>query len=231
MGRNIYRSFAYINRGLFKMPQTSSESKPTTSQIGLEESAPRTINAFTIFRIAFGLVWVIDGIMKFVWLQPSDVVNLVQGAGQGQPSWLQPWYNFWIASVASAPASFLYGIGAIELALGFALVIGFLRKTAYLGGVVLSLMIWSIDEGFGGPYGPGATDIGAAIMYAFLFVGIIILERSADYNKYSLDVLIVRSWDAWRHISELYSKKQASSRRFRVRSPQARPLTIPQTTM
>ena len=124
----------------------------------------RSITAFTTFRIAFGIVWVIDGLMKFVWLQPFDVIDLVQGAGQGQPGWLQPWYNFWIVSVTSAPAAFLYGIGTIELALGFALVIGLLRKTAYLGGIILSLMIWSIDEGFGGPYGLGATDIGAAIM-------------------------------------------------------------------
>ena len=168
----------------------------------------KSITAFTAFRIAFGIVWVIDGLMKFVWLQTSDVIDLVQGAGQGQPAWLQPWYNFWIASVTSAPSAFLYGIGTIELALGFALVIGFLRKTAYLGGIILSLMIWTIDEGFGGPYGPGATDIGAAIMYAFVFVGIIIFERSADYGNYSLDILLVRRWNTWRRISELYSEKK-----------------------
>ncbi len=44
------------------------------------------------------------------------------------------------------------------------------------GGILLSLMIWSIVEGFGGPYGPGSTDVGAAIMYAFIFVAIIIVE-------------------------------------------------------
>jgi uncharacterized membrane protein YphA (DoxX/SURF4 family) len=173
----------------------------------------RSLNAVTLFRIAFGIVWLIDGVMKFVWLQPSDVIKLVQGASQGQPAWLQPWFNFWISSVTSAPAAYLYGIGLIELALGFALVIGLLRKSAYFGGIILSLMIWAIDEGFGGPYGPGATDIGAAIMYVFIFVAIIIVERSANYGQYSLDALIERKLNGWRHLSEFYDERQNSSKR------------------
>jgi hypothetical protein len=100
--------------------------------------------------------------------------------------------------------AFLHGIGLIELSLGLALVIGFLRKTVYLCGIVLSLMIWSIVEGFGGPYGPGSTDVGAAIMYAFIFVAIIIVERSSNYSKYSLDALIERELSGRKHLAELY---------------------------
>jgi hypothetical protein len=77
--------------------------------------------------------------------------------------------------VASVPRALLYSPGVFELAL----VTGFLRKTAYLAGIMLSLMIWAIEEGFGGPYGPGSADIGAAIMYAFVLIAIIIVERSA----------------------------------------------------
>ena len=108
----------------------------------------RFLNAITLFRIAFGIVWLIDGAMKFVWLQPSDVIKLVQVAGHGQSGWLQPWFNFWMSSMGSAPGAYLYGIGLMELALGLALVIGFLRKSAYFGGVILSLMIWATVEGF-----------------------------------------------------------------------------------
>lgn len=149
----------------------------------------------------------IDAAMKFIWVQPSDVVSMVTGAAQGQPGYVHQFYSFWISSVTYNPTAFLYGIGTIEMALGFALVVGFLRKTAYIGGIVLAIMIWAVDEGFGGPYGPGSTDIGAAIMYALVFAGIVILERSANYGRYSLDALIVRKWNAWRHVSELYSEK------------------------
>lgn len=163
----------------------------------------RSLSAVTLFRIAFGIVWMIDAVMKFTWLQPSDVIKLAQGAGQGQPTWLQPWYNFWISSVTSAPTTFLYAIGGFELALGIALITGFMRKTAYFVGIMLSLMIWAIAEGFGGPYGLGSKDIGAAIMYAFVFVAIIIMERNAKYGKYSLDSLIKKKVNGWKHLSEL----------------------------
>jgi nitrite reductase (NO-forming) len=176
----------------------------------------RSLSAVTLFRIAFGIVWLLDGLMKFTWLQSSDVIKLAQGAGQSQPTWLHPWYNFWIASVTSAPTAFLYSTGVFELALGVALIVGFLRKTAYLAGIMLSLMIWAIDEGFGGPYGPGSTDIGAAIMYVFVFVAIIIAERSVKHDKYSLDALIERKLNGWRHLSELYNENQISSKRPRL---------------
>ena len=92
------------------------------------------------------------------------------------------------------------------------MVLGFLRKSAYLCGIMLSLMIWSIAEGFGGPYGPGSTDVGVAIMYAFIFFAIIIVERSSNYNKYSLDVLIERKLNGWKHLAEFYEDKSFSTR-------------------
>jgi nitrite reductase (NO-forming) len=171
-----------------------------------------SLSAVTLFRIAFGIVWLVDGAIKFLWLQPSDVIKLVQNASQGQPAWLHPWYNFWTASLTSTPTAFLHGIGLIELSLGCALVLGFLRKSAYLCGIMLSLMIWSIVEGFGGPYGPGSTDVGAAIMYAFIFVAIIVVERSSNYNRYSLDVLIERKLNGWKHLAEFYEDKSSSTR-------------------
>jgi hypothetical protein len=78
-------------------------------------------------------------------------------------------------------------------------------------------MIWSIVEGFGGPYGPGSTDVGAAIMYAFIFAAFIIVERSSNYSKYSLDALIERKlngWklNGWKHLAEFYEDKSSSTR-------------------
>jgi hypothetical protein len=43
------------------------------------------------------------------------------------------------------PITLLYSTGGFELAS----VTGFFRKTAYLAGIMLSLMIWAIEEGFG----------------------------------------------------------------------------------
>jgi uncharacterized membrane protein YphA (DoxX/SURF4 family) len=164
----------------------------------------RSLGAFTAFRIAFGLVWLIDGLTKFTFLQPSDIVNMVQSAGQGQPSWLQPWFNFWLNSVTSSPTAVYYSIGMIEILLGLVLIAGFLRKPVYIVGILWSLIIWAIPEGFGGPYASGSsTDIGAAVIYAFVFVAMIIAERGAKYGDYSLDALIIRRWNKWKRLSEL----------------------------
>lgn len=153
-------------------------------------------------RVAFGLVWIIDGTMKFVWLQPSDVVNLVQTAGQGQPSWLAPWYNFWVSTISSNASFMLYGVGLWELILGVTLVFGLMRKLSYLSGILLSLLIYGIDEGFGGPYGPGSTDIGAAIIYVFVYVTLIALESTAASNRLTLDSVIEKRSKVWRRIAE-----------------------------
>jgi uncharacterized membrane protein YphA (DoxX/SURF4 family) len=42
-------------------------------------------------------------------------------------------------------------VGLAELVLGIALVFGLMRKLSYLSGIFLSLLIWTVDEGFGGP--------------------------------------------------------------------------------
>src|SRR5205807_3726447 len=82
--------------------------------------------------------------------------DLIKSAGQ--PAWLQPWFNFWYNATVGNAAPFVYGIALLEVSLGVALVLGLVRKLAYIGGLILSLLIWAIPEGFGGPYGPGSTD-------------------------------------------------------------------------
>ncbi|MGO9644287.1 MAG: DoxX family protein [Candidatus Bathyarchaeia archaeon] len=156
-----------------------------------------------LLRIGFGFVWVIDGMMKFVYMVPSDVVDMVQASGQGQPSWLGGWFNFWLGLVSANPSIIMYAVGVLELLLGFALILGFMRKIAYLAGIFLSLMIWSVDEGFGGPYGPGSTDIGAAVMYAFVFFALLIIDASYAPNKYSLDAIIETRKEWWSKLAEL----------------------------
>ena len=160
----------------------------------------------TFLRVLFGFIWVLDGVMKFAYLVPSDVPVLVQGAGQGQPDWLVPWFNFWSGLVSADPSLFLYGIGALELAVGIFLVVGLMRKTIYVGGIALSLMIWAVDEGFGGPYGPGATDVGAAVMYAVVFFALMVVDAYGGWNRYSLDAIIERHIRSWRKLAEIGEK-------------------------
>jgi len=154
----------------------------------------------SFIRIILGIVWLIDGSLKF---QPGFVDSfsgLIKSAGQ--PGWLQPWFNFWYNVTVGNAAPFVYGIGILEISLGVALVLGVVRKFAYLGGLILSLLIWAVPEGFGGPYGPGSTDIGTGIAYSFVFLSLIMINAMSGTSKYSLDYLIERRFPSWKRVAE-----------------------------
>ncbi len=122
-----------------------------------------------LLRIAFGLVWLIDA--QFKW-RPAFVDHLasyLSGALPGQPVAIQTWIHLWIDVVNVNPVAFAYLVALAETALALALIFGLFSNLAFLGGALLALMIWTTAEGFGGPYVVGSTDIGAAIIYVFVF--------------------------------------------------------------
>jgi len=163
----------------------------------------RHVNSLKSFiRIFLGIVWLIDGYLKFSPGLVDSFPDLVRSAGDGQPTWLQPWFNFWSSVTTGNAALFVYTTGMLEVALGVALVLGFMRKIAYLGGIIFSLFIWAIPEGFGGPYGPGSTDIGTGIIYSFVFLSLVIINTISGPSKYSLDFLLERKYPFWKRLAE-----------------------------
>jgi nitrite reductase (NO-forming) len=154
----------------------------------------------SFIRIILGIVWLMDGYLKFSPGLVDSFPALIKS--EGQPAWLQPWFNFWSSVTSANAAPFVYSIGTLEVALGFALVLGFARKIAYIGGMILSLLIWAIPEGFGGPYGPGSTDIGTGVIYSFLFLSLIIINTISGPSKYSLDFLLERKYPFWKRVAE-----------------------------
>jgi len=159
----------------------------------------------TLLRVSFGIVWMIDGALKF---QPGfSMLDNIQGAASGAPGWLAPWFNFWIQMTKINPTFFTYSIGAIELALAIGLILGFLRKIVYIVGFLYSLVVWSVPEAFGTPYGPGSTDIGAGIIYAFVFFLLMIVNAAFGPSRLSLDYLIEKRLPNWRRLAEIHSPR------------------------
>lgn len=95
----------------------------------------------TVMRIVFGIVWLVDGLFKFQPGLADQLPEMVLSAGQRQPAWLQPWFNLWYTQVSTNPALLVNLTGTFEVALGLALIFGFMRKIAYIGGFILSLFI------------------------------------------------------------------------------------------
>jgi nitrite reductase (NO-forming) len=63
-------------------------------------------------------------------------------------------------------------------------------------------MIWATAEGFGGPYQSGSTDIGAAIIYSFVFVALLIADRPGP-DPYSVDAYLETRISWWSRIAEV----------------------------
>ncbi len=156
----------------------------------------------SFIRIIFGFVWLIDGLLKFQPDMISVFPQLVTNAGLGQPMWLYPWFSFWSGVVSQNPAFWVYLVGIGELCIAAGLILGLLRKMTYLVGVFLSLVIWAIPEGLGGPYGPGSTDIGTGVIYSFVFLLFILISVSYGPSKYSLDRWIEKRIKWWKKLAE-----------------------------
>jgi uncharacterized membrane protein YphA (DoxX/SURF4 family) len=156
-----------------------------------------------ILRIAFGLVWLVDAYLKW---QPAFIdayaKNVAEGAA-GQPSWLRPWFRFWRHMIKLDPHLLAYATAAIETLIAAGLILGLARRTIYVVGVLWSIAIWTIPEGFGGSFLAGATDIGTAVMYAFIFIVLYSLETlPTATGAWSLDHVVERRLPAWRHLAE-----------------------------
>ncbi len=120
----------------------------------------------------FGLVWAIDAWFKW---QPDFINNFTDyltGAQKDQPLLVHHWIGFWINVIKVDPHVFAYLVAIGETAVALGLLLGVFSNLTNLGGVLLSFVIWSTAEGFGGPYQAGSTDIGAAIIYVLVFAGL-----------------------------------------------------------
>lgn len=157
------------------------------------------------FAIVFGLLWVVDGTLKFTSGFVASFPGAVQTAASNAPSWLAGWYSFWETQASGNAAVIVDSVGVLELALGLAVILGVLRKIAYTGGIALSLLIWAVPEGFGGPYsvGSGGTDVGTGVVYALVFVGLIIINATFGPSRWTIDALIERRWPGWMRLAEI----------------------------
>jgi nitrite reductase (NO-forming) len=153
-------------------------------------------------RAAFGIVWAIDALMKWQPGFAAHYVGYLQNASQGQPGWLAPWFQFWLALVTPHVGAFVLATRLVETAIALGLLFGLARKPMYVLGAIFSLLIWSTADGFGGPYTSGATDVGPALVYVLVFFALILFSRQEGPTPYSVDYYLERRWPAWQRVAE-----------------------------
>lgn len=154
-------------------------------------------------RMLFGFAWGIDAALKLIPDTPFWFSERVLAASIGQPAWLSGWYSFWVVQSQQYAALDVSVVAFLEFALSASLLLGFLRKPAYLGGIGLSLLIWAIPEGFGGPFELGTFDIGVGVIYAIAFVFLLVLDAEPSARVGTLDGLLERRWPGWARWAEV----------------------------
>jgi uncharacterized membrane protein YphA (DoxX/SURF4 family) len=97
-------------------------------------------------RVSFGIIWLIDAVLKWLPGFRSGYMDAIMGEAQGQPGWLKPWFDFWISFQHPRVTVFAYLVAIAETLIALALIAGFARKLTYLSAIVFSLLIWG-DRG------------------------------------------------------------------------------------
>ena len=176
-----------------RSPETLSSTSSTTS--------------LAAFRMVFALVWLVDATLKWLPGFRSGFSSMLDHAASGQPAWLRPWFDLWTDMPHGMATAMAYGTAIVETGIALALLVGFARKSVYLLGSVYSLLIWATAEGFGGPYQSGSTDIGTAIIYTFVFVALLIVDRPGP-DPYSVDATLEPRISWWSRVAEVGRPKE-----------------------
>jgi nitrite reductase (NO-forming) len=198
-----------------RLPQKTRQRR-----LGAEASVP--IWPKSAVRIGFGLILAIDAAFKWRPGFHRDFLMMIKEASEGQPSWLHGWFKFWINTMAPHPHVWAYSIAVIETLLALALIFGFARKTTYILTAIVCFGIWTVAEGFGGPYTSTSTDIGAAVMYAVVAASLLVLQLQCGTDRYSADYYLEQKISWWHWVAE-FGAHNHPARNPQAESPAASP--------
>lgn len=183
-----------------------AEPRPLRLKVGRRLGRPpgsrvidaRRVTGIAFLRIAFGAIWSVDASLKWQPAFQANFQQILSAVAKGQPGFLGWWFGLWQFVVSGNAPIFGILTASTETYLALALLTGFARKFTYSLGILYGLFVWSVAEGFGGPYVPGTTtDVGAAIIYSLLFLALLLV----DAGRLSVDSLIEKRIAAWRWVS------------------------------
>jgi thiosulfate dehydrogenase (quinone) large subunit len=191
--------------------RTSGNRAATSTNVPVRQDSPARSRRIpnpsagwtgTTVRLLFGVIFGIDAALK--WLPGYRDTFLIQlkSMAASQPSWLHGWFQFWVSLQSSAPAAFATLVGLTETGLALVLLLGVARRAGYIAGLMYTLLLWGVGEGFGGPYRFGSTDIGTGIIYALLFLALLTFAPPARRERLSLDRVLESRLPWWRFVAE-----------------------------
>jgi uncharacterized membrane protein YphA (DoxX/SURF4 family) len=97
-------------------------------------------------RITFGVIWMIDAVLKWLPGFRSGYMASIKGAGMGQPGWLQWWFHLWTNLQHPAPTFWAVLVAILETLVALAVILGFARKVSYIASAVFCVVIWGVAD-------------------------------------------------------------------------------------
>ncbi len=137
-------------------------------------------------RIAFGLLWLFDGLLQLQSGMPTGLPSgVIQPAAATSPEWVRHLVdsalNLWTNHPAAAAASTVW----IQVGIGVLLLVaprGPWSRGAGVVSVVWGLVVWSVGNAFGGILAPGLTLLfgapGAVLFYVVAGVLVALPDRA-----------------------------------------------------
>jgi hypothetical protein len=137
-------------------------------------------------RIAFGCLWLFDGILQAQVSMPLGMTSgVIQPAGASSPSWVQHLQNVGVTIWNNHPVSAAAAAVWIQVGIGVWLLVAPRGNWSRLGGaasVAWGLLVWVFGEAFGSIFGPGLSWLfgapGGVVFYVVAGVLIALPERN-----------------------------------------------------
>ena len=152
-----------------------------------------------LVRIAFGLIWIFDGVLQAQPSMPLGMTSqVIEPTAATSPAWVQHLVNagatIWSNHPISAPAAAVW----IQVGIGVFLIVaprGYWSRLAGLGAVLWGLIVWIFGESFGGVFAPGLTWAfgapGAVLLYSFAGLLVALPERMWSSPRLGRTILSV----------------------------------------
>jgi cytochrome oxidase Cu insertion factor (SCO1/SenC/PrrC family) len=163
------------------------------SDLGLAEPRNRTY-----LRIAFGVIWVIDGILQFQVSMPLGLGNLVVApTANGTPSWLHSLIEHGVLIWNNHPIALADGAAWIQVGIGVLLVVSNagVGRVAAVVSVGWAALIWLVGNGAGGIFAQGNNFLfgwpGATFFYVIAGVWLALEPRnfSERFSRITLRIM------------------------------------------
>ncbi len=156
-------------------------------------------------RVLFGCIWAFNAWFAWQFSFASNITGYFAHTVSNQLPMIAEWMHI----VTLHPHFFAYLVALGETLLSLCLIFGLLNNLTCGIGMILSLSLWLMAEGSGGPYGLVSTDVGVMITSVLLFMGLLL---GGAGQTFGMDRYLVRRLGRWSFLASGGVKQQLRTR-------------------